>query len=148
MKQVVGVLVVGVASLLAAVGCGSSDSGSGGGAGAPGTGGAGSGAAGAGSGGSAVAQCKALLEGYCARSATCVTQLACEPGMTEAQEHDDCVAAVGAAIDCAQAVAVTATYDACISKVGAIDCSAYGAPPACMVADLPPECEGVILVGQ
>ena len=172
MKQLVGGFVVGVVGLFAVVGCGSSDGGGGsGGAGSSiggagtgvggagvggagtGVGGAGTGVGGAGvggasSGGSPVAQCNAVFEAYCARSAACVVQLSCEPGMTEAQEHDACMAAVSGALDCSKAVAVGPTYDACLTKLGAIACSEYGTPPNCMVASLPDDCSGVISLSE
>jgi len=128
MKQLVGGLVIGVASLLAAVGCGSSDSG--------------------GSSGTPTEKCNAVFEKYCARSATCVTQLKCEPDMSEAQEHDACLSAISTALDCTKAVSVSSSYDACVGKLGAIACSEYGAPPQCTVAELPTECQGVILVSE
>ena len=117
-------------------------------AGAPGTAGT-PGSAGAGGGivpdASAPQKCTGLLEAYCGVSADCITQLNCDPGVARDAEYQDCLAALATNIDCSLAVQVAPGYDTCISDVHAIPCSAYGAPPACMIADLPASCTGVIL---
>jgi hypothetical protein len=71
-------------------------------------------------------------------AAFCARVVACDPSTTPAA----CVSSVAANLDCGKATGVSASYDRCISELGAFDCATFDGGNM-----QPASCKDVIAVG-